>query len=131
MDFINLFENFSTNGQLLLSEKTIYFKDILWSKHSAFEGVELKHLLTSKETNGEFSYHLVKIAPNKKIGNHIHETQLETHEVIAGSGVCINSGKKFIYKSGSISIFPMKIPHEIVADKEGLYILAKFIPALL
>jgi hypothetical protein len=65
MEFLDLFENFNINGQLLLSEKTIYFKDIPWSKHPTFEGVELKHLLTSKETSGEFSYHLVKIAPNK------------------------------------------------------------------
>ena len=65
MNFVNLFENFNTNGKLLLSEKIISFKDIPWSKHPTFEGVELKHLLSSKETNGEFSYHLVKIAPNK------------------------------------------------------------------
>lgn len=131
MEFLDLFENFNINGQLLLSEKTIYFKDIPWSKHPTFEGVELKHLLTSKETSGEFSYHLVKIAPNKKIGNHIHKTQVETHEVIAGSGICINSGKEFTYKSGSVSIFPMKVPHEITADENGLYIFAKFIPPLL
>lgn len=131
MNFINLFENFNTNGKLLLPEKIISFKDIPWSKHPTFEGVELKHLLTSKETNGEFSYHLVKIAPNKKIGSHIHETQLETHEVISGSGICINSEKEFIYESGSISIFPIKVPHEIIAGKDGLYLFAKFIPALL
>ena len=26
------------------------FKDVPWSKHPTFEGVELKHILTSKET---------------------------------------------------------------------------------
>lgn len=26
-----------------------------------FEGVELKHIITSKDTNGEYSYHLVRI----------------------------------------------------------------------
>lgn len=40
MEFLDLFENFNINGQLLLSEKTIYFKDIPWSKHPTFEGVE-------------------------------------------------------------------------------------------
>lgn len=48
--------------------------------------------------NGKFSYHLVRIAPDCSIGNHIHETQLETHEVYA--------------------------------DSEGLYLFAKFMPAL-
>ncbi len=52
------------------------------SAHPAFEGVVLKHIVTSEKMDGQFSFHLVRIAPNKKIGSHIHEKQLETHEVI-------------------------------------------------
>ena len=124
-----LFEKFN-NGELRLPGNAKAFKDITWSKHPTFEGVELKHIITSKETGGTFSYHLVRIAPNKSIKNHIHETQLETHEVIAGSGVCINDGTKLEYIPGVISIMPAKIPHEVNAGKEGLYLFAKFIPAL-
>ena len=101
-----------------------------WSKHPVFEGVELKHIITSKKTNGQFSFHLVRIAPNKKIGNHIHEKQLETHEVISGVGVCINNGVELPYKAGNISIFPIGVPHEVIAGTEGLYLFAKFMPAL-
>ena len=124
-----LFEKFN-DGELRLPSNAKAFKDVAWSKHPTFEGVELKHIITSKDTGGTFSYHLVRIAPNKSIRNHIHETQLETHEVIAGSGVCINDSTKLEYVPGVISIMPAKIPHEVNAGKEGLYLFAKFIPAL-
>lgn len=125
----NLFEAFN-NGTLKNPDKSVEFANISWSKHPTFEGVELKHIVTSKETDGQFSYHLVRIAPNKSIKNHIHETQLETHEVIAGTGICINNGEKINYEVGTISIMPAGIPHEVNAGTEGLYLFAKFIPAL-
>lgn len=124
-----LFESFN-NGSLKLPTTTVKFTDIPWSKHPSFEGVELKHIVTAKDTNGEFSYHLVRIAPSKSIKNHIHETQLETHEVIVGSGVCMNNGTEILYESGTISIMPVGIPHEVSAGKDGLCLFAKFIPAL-
>ncbi len=125
----NLFEAFN-NGYLKLSTATVEFANIPWSAHPTFEGVELKHIITSKETNGQFSYHLVRIAPNKSIYSHIHETQLETHEVISGSGVCINNGTAIPYETGTISIMPAGIPHEVNAGEDGLYLFAKFFPAL-
>jgi quercetin dioxygenase-like cupin family protein len=124
-----LFEQFNT-GSLRMPEGDVSFNEIGWNKHPTFEGVELKHIITSKDTDGQFSYHLVRIAPNKSIKNHIHETQLETHEVIAGSGMCINNGKSLIYEPGVISIMPAKVPHEVNAGPEGLYLFAKFFPAL-
>ena len=130
MDYQNLFEQFDKAGKLVLPSTEISFADILWSKHPAFEGVELKHIVTSGQTDGQFSYHLVRIAPNKKIGNHVHKTQLETHEVISGNGVCINEGVEIKYEPGVISILPMNIPHEVTAGNEGLYLFAKFMPAL-
>lgn len=130
MDYQNLFKQFDNAGKLVLPSTAISFADIPWSKHPAFEGVELKHIVTSKQTDGQFSYHLVRIAPGKKIGNHVHKTQLETHEVISGGGVCINAGAEIKYEPGVISILPMNIPHEVTAGSEGLYIFAKFMPAL-
>ena len=130
MDHKNLFEKFNEGGKLLLPDATITFDAIPWSKHPAFEGVELKHIITSERTDGEFSYHLVRIAPNKKIGNHIHEKQLETHEVISGTGVCVNDGVELPYETGVISIFPIGVPHEVIAGDDGLCLFAKFMPAL-
>ena len=130
MDYKNLFEKFNEGGKLLLPDATVTFDAIPWSKHPAFEGVELKHIITSERTNGQFSYHLVRIAPNKKIGNHIHEKQLETHEVISGTGVCVNDGVELPYETGVISIFPIGVPHEVIAGDDGLCLFAKFMPAL-
>ena len=124
-----VFEKFN-GGCMRLPERTVSFSEIGWNKHPVFEGVELKHIITSKDTDGRFSYHLVRIAPNKSIKNHIHETQLETHEVIAGKGVCVNDGKSLDYEPGVISIMPAKVPHEVNAGTEGLYLFAKFFPAL-
>lgn len=124
-----VFEAFN-NGNLSIPGKVIKFDGIEWCKHPTFEGVELKHIITGKETENQFSYHLVRIAPGKAIKNHIHESQLETHEVIAGSGKCINDGEEIDYEVGVISIISAKIPHEVAAGDNGLYLFAKFMPAL-
>lgn len=129
MEFKKLFETFN-DGKLLLPDDTASFSEIPWSEHPSFEGVALKHIVTSKQTDGAFSYHLVRIAPNKKIGNHIHAEQLETHEVIVGNGICINDSTELTYEPGVISILPKGIPHEVIAGEDGLYLFAKFIPAL-
>lgn len=130
MEFKDLFEKFNNDGKLLLPDRTTAFGDIVWFKHPTFEGVELKHIITSEQTDGQFSYHLVRIAPNKKIGNHTHQEQLETHEVISGSGICINDNSKLFYEAGVISILPPNIPHGVIAGTDGLYLFAKFMPAL-
>lgn len=130
MDYKNLFERFDEGGKLLLPGEATVFDGIPWAKHSVFEGVELKHIVTAEKTGGQFSFHLVRIAPGKKIGNHIHEKQLETHEVISGAGICVNEGQKLAYEAGVVSIFPMGVPHEVIAGENGLYLFAKFIPAL-
>ena len=69
MDYKNLFEKFNEGGKLLLKDATVTFDAIPWSKHPAFEGVELKAIITSERTDGRCSYHLVRIASNKKMGN--------------------------------------------------------------
>ncbi len=122
----NLFEAFDKQGMLLLPDAAVAFDTIPWSKHPTFEGVELKHLITASQTGGQFSFHLVRIAPNKKIGSPVHEQQLETHEVISGTGTCINNSVTLSYKEGIISIFPAGIPHEIIAGADGLSLFAKF-----
>lgn len=126
MDIFELFNN----GKLVLPQKTVDFANIAWFKHPTFEGVELKHIVNGKDTENQFSYHLVRIAPNCSIKKHIHETQLETHEVIKGSGTCINADMILLYEEGSISIMPAGVEHEVIAGVEGLYLFAKFMPAL-
>lgn len=129
-EFKNLFETFETNGTLYNLQEVIAFGDISWSKHPTFEGVELKHIVTGAQTDGTFSYHLVRIAPHKQIGLHVHKEQLETHEVIAGNGICVNNGNSLTYEPGVIAILPKNMPHEVTAGENGLYLFAKFMPAL-
>lgn len=126
---MNVFERFE-NGNLILPFASLHFASIVWSPHAVFEGVALKHLVTAKDTAGAFSYHLVRIDPHHKIGAHVHETQWETHEIIGGCGVCINNGEELSYETGAISIFPAGVEHEVTAGGDGLYLFAKFIPAL-
>ena len=128
MDDTDLFEKFGA-GKLSLPTTVIDFDSLPWNKHPVFEGVELKNIITSAQTNGEFSFHLVRIAPNKKIGLHVHEKQLETHEVISGSGICINDGVELKYEPGTISIMSMNVKHEVIAGEEGMCLFAKFFPA--
>ena len=125
----DVFETFD-NGRFEVFGKTVNFAEIPWSKHPTFEGVELKHIVTSNETGGGYSYHLVRIEANKSILDHIHDPQLETHEVIAGNGVCINGRHEIKYEPGVISVMPAKVYHEVHAGKEGLFLFAKFMPAL-
>ena len=42
----------------------------------------------------------------------------------------LNNGKTIVYEPGVISIMPAKVPHEVNAGPEGLYLFAKFFPAL-
>ena len=53
MDTFELFNN----GKLVLPEKETGFAGIEWSKHPTFKGVELKHIITAKDTDGKFSCH--------------------------------------------------------------------------
>ena len=123
------FESFNV-GELRIPGRNIPFEDISWSKHPVFEGVELKHIVTSKDTDGKFSYHLVRIAPGCVIKDHIHADQIETHEVIEGEGLCINNRDEITYEPGVISLMPAGVPHEVWAGEKGLCMFAKFIPAL-
>ena len=42
----------------------------------------------------------------------------------------MNNGVELSYEAGVISIFPIGIPHKIIAGENGLYLFAKFMPAL-
>ena len=110
MNSQELFEQFNVSGQLRLPTETIQFGELPWNKHPEFDGVELKHIVTSQQTSGQFSYHLVRIAPNKAIGT------------------CVNNGTELAYEPGTITILPMGLPHEVKAGADGLYLFAKFIP---
>ena len=99
--------------------------------HKVFKGVYLKHLVTGEETGGRISSHLVKVDPFCVLDTHTHPEQVEIHEVIQGDGECQIAGRKIRYVPGSVEAIPQGTPHRVTAGENGLYILAKFAPALL
>lgn len=129
-DYKGLFDLFE-NGTLKTPAGEKDFSGVPWTPHPAFEGVELKHIMTSGDTGGAFSFHLIRVAPDKEIGIHTHAIQTETHEVIAGNGTCVNGDAEFNFEPGNITVFNPTVPHRVIAGKEGIMVFAKFFPALL
>ncbi|WP_346354048.1 cupin domain-containing protein [Azotosporobacter soli] len=109
-------------------EKTAGLK---WHEHPSFVGVALKHLVTGKKTEGKFSSHLVRVKKGCEIGWHNHAAEWELHEVIKGEGQCRMEKRNIIYKPGVSAVIPAKLVHCVQAGEEDLYLLAKFVPALL
>ncbi len=48
----NLFDQLDASGRLRLPGADAAFGDLPWNPHPDFEGVELKHLITKRETGG-------------------------------------------------------------------------------
>ncbi len=125
-----LFETFE-NGNVSGPEGQQAISSISWNEHQSFKGVFLKHLIKGNETGGLLSCHLVKVNPGCTIDSHVHTGKLEVHEVIGGSGSCIIGGKVVAYQPGSVALIPADVNHRVEAGDDGIYILAKFSPALL
>lgn len=126
---IDILTKFS-EGRIVLISKEEQVNRLPWNEHPTFLGVALKHLITGKDTNHNFSCHIVRVKAGCEIGNHIHEGKWELHEVIKGNGTCIIADEQILYNVGTIAVIPADIPHTVKAD-EDLYMFAKFIPALL
>lgn len=117
-------------GMIFSAVDEVNVKDLPWHEHPSFSRVALKHLITSENTDGKFSSHLVRVNSGCEIGEHIHEGKWELHEVLKGHGKCIVASKEINYYGGIAAIMPPNIPHTVKAGEDDLYILAKFIPAL-
>ncbi len=117
-------------GKIVCIGKEVNAKDMDWNAHAKFNGVFLKHLVKGEDTDGKFSCHLVKVESDCEIGEHIHEDKWELHEIISGEGKGILTGKEISLKPGVSVVIPKGIKHKVIASKDDLYLLAKFIPAL-
>lgn len=103
-----------------------------WNPHPTFPGVALRHLLTGADTGGAVSAHLVRIQAGCELKPHTHPGGLELHEVVRGAGECSLAGRSVRYEPGACGLIPANTTHSVRADAgEDLYILAKFVPALL
>ena len=118
-------------GILYINEKCIDVENLVWNEHSVFKGVFLKHIIKGEFTDNRLSCHFVKINPGCEIGIHSHAGKTELHEIISGYGHCIVGKTKFDYRKGIIGFIPADVDHYVIAENEGLFLLAKFFPALL
>lgn len=105
--------------------------DFEWTEHPKFKGVSMKHLIKGIATEGLFSCHIVKVMPDCCLELHIHEGNIEMHEVMEGTGTCLLDGKEIRYQSGVSAIIPKNAPHMVKAGENGLLMMARFSPALL
>ncbi|NMC31157.1 MAG: cupin domain-containing protein [Veillonellaceae bacterium] len=118
-------------GQIFTMGQPLTVQDLPWHDHPAFPGVALRHLITGMQTDGKFSSHLVRVKSGCEIGNHIHEGKWELHEVVCGQGTCRIESAEIPYSKGVTAVIPADLPHSVQAAETDLYLLAKFIPALL
>ena len=116
--------------RIYLMDKQIDIDTLKWNPHPTFKGVYLKHLITGKETDGKLSCHIVKIDPGCILDTHMHDGKIELHEVAGGSGTMYLDKQEIGYSTGRICLIPANMQHKVVAGKDGLYLFAKFTPAL-
>ena len=117
-------------GMLLTESTKLDLTTSDWNAVPGLKGVHLKDILVSAQTEGKISCHLVKIEPNCKIDLHTHPDHVEIHEVIQGEGNCLLNTETQEYNSGTVAFIPKNLEHEVVAGDKGLYLFAKFIPAM-
>lgn len=126
-ELYNSFEN----GIISFNDKKVNINELPWNPSPAYKGVSLKHVITGSNTNNYFSIHLVKIEPGCEIGLHNHLGKTELHEVMAGEGLAYIEESEIQYKTGVISLIPADKDHLVKAGDDGLYLFAKFFPALI
>ena len=118
-------------GKIIHIGSELNVNSLPWNNHPTFKGVSLKHLVKGESTGGKFSCHLVKVESGCEIGEHIHEDKWELHEIISGKGKGILVDKEICYELGISVVIPEGVKHKVIADTEDMYLLAKFIPALI
>ena len=122
----DLFQQFD-NGALAHAGQVLDLGSCAWNAHKEFAGVFLKNLVTTEQTAGLFTCHLVRIEPNCKIGLHTHPGSIELHEVIKGNGTCLMNQKEIPYAPGVMAVIARNEPHEVKAGEKGLFLFAKFV----
>lgn len=119
-----------STGNVYFQDGQVSVDELPWNPHPKFKGVYLKNLISGEDTDRRLSCHIVKIEPFCTLDMHAHDGQIEIHEVVAGDGKFCLDGKDIRYSVGTIAVIPADTPHKVVAGKDGLYLFAKFTPAL-
>ena len=121
---------FFAQGKVCTVNGLLAAEGLVFKPHNSFPGVFVKTLVSGESTAGQISCHLVKVEASCRLDDHSHKESLEIHEVVSGSAVCSLGDREFVYDKGSVGVIPAGVVHKVVAGDEGVYILAKFTPAL-
>jgi quercetin dioxygenase-like cupin family protein len=119
------------DGVVLIGSRQIAVQDLPWEKHKEYKGVYVKHLVIGEDTDGRFSCHIIRMDAGAVIGDHAHAGALELNEVLGGAGTGTLECEEFSFVPGVVALIPESRAHGVIAGKEGLYFLAKFVPALI
>lgn len=117
-------------GAVIFPGCTTDAADRPWHAPPGSNGVFLKDLATGSETDGKFSYHLVRIAKGCAVASHDHDIPWEWNMILRGSGTIILGDREIPVAAGQSCATPPKIPHAVKAGDEDLLLVALFVPAL-
>ncbi len=120
-----------SEGKIVYTDKELNVTDLEWNPHPSFTGAFLKHLVKGDATGGKFSCHLIRIQDGFEIGEHVHDGKWEFINIVGGVGKGEIAGKETVCELGVSLVVPENVKHRIVAGNGDVYLLAKFIPALL
>jgi quercetin dioxygenase-like cupin family protein len=83
-----------------------------WKEHPRFRGVLLKPLLTRAD-NPHANINVVRVPPGCAIGDHTHDTQVETIYVLAGKCLFTISGIETPFEEGQVVAAPAGVKHSL------------------
>jgi quercetin dioxygenase-like cupin family protein len=119
------------NGTLFFADRQAEIEKLPWIPHPKFEGAFMKHLIMGADNDNLASCHLVRVNPGCQLTDHIHDNEWEYHHILEGEGTGYLDGRPMAYQPGRIAVIPKGVGHKVVAGREGILILATFLPALL
>jgi quercetin dioxygenase-like cupin family protein len=118
-------------GTLFFADRTEEIEKMPWIPHPKFKGAFMKHLVKGADNDNLASCHLVRVDPGFQLDDHIHANEWEYHHILEGQGTGYLDGREMAYKQGKMAVIPKGVNHKVVAGREGIVILATFLPALL
>jgi quercetin dioxygenase-like cupin family protein len=119
------------NGTLFFADRKAEIEKLPWIPHPKFEGAFMKHLIMGVDNDNLASCHLVRVNPGCQLTDHIHDNEWEYHHILEGEGTGYLDGRPMAYQPGRIAVIPKGVRHKVIAGREGILILATFLPALL
>ena len=118
-------------GTLYFADRVQEIEQMEWLPHPKFKGAFMKHLVRGADNDNLASCHLVRVNPGCQLDDHVHDNEWEYHHTLEGAGTGYLDGREMVYEPGKLAVIPKGMTHKIVAGREGILILATFLPALL